>query len=319
MSVYTVVDETQLIAFLSDYTVGTLHSFEGISAGIENTNYFVNTQKDGQIQRFVLTIFEHHSFAELPYFLDIMAFMAEHQIPTAHPIANQQGEYLQALYGKPAALVERLQGQGVEQPSVVQCGVMGEQLARFHNAGQGYQAQRHNDRDLEWMDATFELITPFLPQDEVELIATELAFQADICWETLPQGVIHADLFCDNALFDGDQLSGIIDLYYACNAALLYDLAVMVNDWCRINSSNPADIEFDEQKQTHMLNAYQAQRSLSPAEHQAWSAALRMAALRFFLSRLKDKHMPREGEMTQIKDPNVFKAVLLLRRQGSAV
>ena len=306
MSVYTVINRPELETFLQDYTVGELQSFEGISAGIENTNYFVNTT-DGQ---FVLTIFEHHSFDELPYFLNIMAFMAEHRIPTAHPIATQQGDYLQAIQGKPAALVQRLKGSGVEHPSETQCAVMGEQMARFHLAGQDYQQYRANDRDVDWMEATFELLKPQLDAETRQMIADELAFQKQQPWQDLPQGVIHADLFCDNALFDGDTLTGIIDLYYACNAALLYDLAVMVNDWCR----NP-DCSFDTQKIDKMVHAYQSQRPLNEAEKQAWPAALRLAALRFWLSRLKDKILPREGEMTQIKDPDVFKAVLSYHQQ----
>lgn len=315
MSVYTVVEQNQLIRFLEDYDVGTLQSFEGISAGIENTNYFVNTQKDGQLNQFVLTIFEHHSFDELPYFLNIMAFMAEHKIPTAHPMPTKTDGYLKALCGKPAALVERLTGGGVDHPSLVQCGVMGEQLASFHQAGMEYDQVRDNDRGIDWMQATYQEIGSHLSDEERELIESELAYQAKIDWAHLPQGVIHADLFCDNALFDGDKLTGIIDLYYACNAPLLYDLAVMVNDWCRINTENPAEIHFDQNKIDTMVAAYQTQRALTEAEQHAWPAALRLAALRFLLSRLKDKCMPREGEMTQIKDPDVFKQVLLIHQK----
>ncbi len=310
MSVYTVIERPELEEFLTDYQVGSLESFEGISAGIENTNYFVNTT-GGQ---FVLTIFEHHTFEELPYFLNIMAFMAEHQIPTAHPIQTLSNGYLKEIQGKPAALVQRLRGRGVEHPTVAQCTVMGEQMARFHLAGQDYAQYRANDRDLDWMQATFELLQDKLNPGDAQQIAQELDFQRQIDWKALPQGVIHADLFCDNALFDGDELSGIIDLYYACNAALLYDLAVMVNDWCR----NP-DLSFDETKIQKMVAAYQQQRPLNEAEKQAWPAALRLAALRFWLSRLKDKILPREGEMTQIKDPVVFKKVLSYHQQYTQV
>ena len=314
MSVYTVVEEHQLVAFLEDYDVGTLESFTGISAGIENTNYFVNTTKHGQLEQFVLTIFEHHTFEELPYFLNIMAFMAEHNIPTAHPMPTHSNGYLKELCGKPAALVERLVGNTVEDPSIEQCGVMGGQLARFHIAGQHYEGTRENDRDLNWMQNTYAEIKSHLADDERKLIESEFVFQAQTDWAELPKGVIHADLFCDNAMFNGDALTGIIDLYYACNSTLLYDLAVMVNDWCRVHADNPAQIEFDQKRIDAMLSAYQTQRSLTEQEQIAWPAALRLAALRFFLSRLKDKHIPREGEITQIKDPEVFKRVLQLHQ-----
>lgn len=316
MSVYTVVDENDLAEFLQDYNVGELESFQGISAGIENTNYFVNTQKGETHHQFVLTIFEHHRFDELPYFLNIMAFMAEHKIPTAHPLASKSGSYLKELKGKPAALVERLKGGGVESPNLEQCSVMGEYLAKFHLAGADFGEHRDNDRNLNWMRQTFEQIHPLLPEDERELISSELSYQQGIDWQHLPSGVIHADLFCDNALFVDNQLSGIIDLYYACNTSFLYDLAVMVNDWCRNDSGNIEKIHFDTEKVEAMLAAYQKQRALTQDELSAWPAALRLAALRFFLSRLKDKHIPREGEMTQIKDPNVFKKILKIHQQS---
>lgn len=313
MSVYTNITEQELKQFLTQYDLGTLSSFEGISAGIENTNYFVDTSKG----RFVLTIFEHHSIDELGYFLNIMAFMAEHAIPTAHPEKTNDGHYLKMLKEKPAALVERLTGSTIETPSLSQVKVMGEQLAKFHLAGNDFAEQRENDRDLIWMKKTYQSIVCWLPADEIQLLAQELEYQTTIDWTSLPQGVIHADLFCDNALFDGDKLSGIIDLYYACNATLLYDLAVMVNDWCReqVNgSTDEMDFEFNAEKVASMLTAYQQIRPLTEKENNAWQAALRLAALRFFLSRLKDKYSPREGEMTQIKNPNVYKKILKIHQ-----
>ncbi|BBP42279.1 homoserine kinase [Thiosulfativibrio zosterae] len=305
MSVYTLINHSELEAFLAEYQQGDLVSFEGISAGIENTNYFVDTSAG----RFVLTIFEHHSFEELPYFLNIMAFMADHKIPTAHPKPNHKGAYLTELKGKPAALVERLVGSGVENPTQKQCEVMSEHLAKFHVAGQTFNGFRPNDRDLSWAQATYEVIRSHLPTDEQFLIESEISFQSQVDWSDLPKSVIHADLFCDNALFNGDELSGIIDLYYACNGAMLYDLAVMVNEWCRM-----PDLTLCPQKLQAAMVAYQAVRPLTLDEEAAWQAALRMGALRFFLSRLKDKHLPREGELTQIKDPNVFKTVLINHR-----
>jgi homoserine kinase type II len=306
MSVYTVINSAQLEAFLQDYDLGALLSFEGISAGIENTNYFVDTEQG----RFVLTIFEHHSAKELGYFLNIMAFMAEHEIPTAHPIADKQGHYLKTLMNKPAALVERLVGKTLEHPDLAHCEVMGAELARFHLAGQDFGFYRPNDRGLDWAQQQVALLGARIePADQV-LLGNELAFQSTIDWGHLPQSVIHADLFTDNALFDGLRLSGIIDLYYACHGACLYDLAVMVNDWCRL-----ADHTLDQEKVTAMVRAYERVRPLNADEQQAWSAALRMAALRFWLSRLKDKLIPREGEMTMIKDPDVFKTLLKFHRQ----
>jgi len=307
MSVYTTITADELKQFLTRYDLGALRGFEGISEGIENTNYFVDTD----VGRYVLTIFEQHSFDELPYFLNIMAFMAEHDIPTAHPIADKLGNYLNRLHDKPAALVQRLNGRGVEKPTVRQCAVMGETLARFHLAGRDFDGYRANDRDLEWAQRTFDEIESLIDADDRALLADELAWQAQQDWAHLPQGVIHADLFTDNALFDGDALAGIIDLYYACNAPWLYDLAVMVNDWARHE-----DNRYDLARVRAIMQAYQAVRPLTELERVEWPAAQRMAALRFWLSRLKDKVLPREGELTTIKDPDVFKAVLLHHRDN---
>lgn len=306
MSVYTTIDRPTLEAFLERYDVGRLKQFEGISEGIENTNYFVDTETG----RYVLTIFEQHRFEELPYFLNIMAFMAEHDIPTAHPVADREGNYLNRLHDKPAALVQRLNGRGVAQPTARQCAVMGETLARFHLAGREFDGYRANDRDLGWARRTFSEIASHLDEATRALIEDELAWQAQQDWTHLPQGVIHADLFTDNALFDGETLAGIIDLYYACNAPWLYDLAVMVNDWARTE-----DNAYDLTRVRAIMQAYQGVRPLSELEQEAWPAAQRMAALRFWLSRLKDKVLPRAGELTTIKDPDVFRAVLLHHRE----
>jgi len=313
VSVYTNITENELKDFLTQYNLGTLTSFEGISAGIENTNYFVDTTKG----RFVLTIFEHHQLDELGYFLNIMAFMAEHNIPTAHPEKTNDGDYLKILKNKPAALVERLTGSGVDLPSLTQVKVMGEQLAKFHLAGNDFDQHRDNDRGLDWMKNTLQSISKQLTPTEFALANQEIEYQSTINWSSLPQGVIHADLFCDNALFDGDKLSGIIDLYYACNSCLLYDLAVMVNDWCREpmqDNDDEMNFTFNADKVASILEAYQRIRPLTDAENQNWQAALRLASLRFFLSRLKDKHSPREGEMTQIKNPAVYKKILQIHQ-----
>lgn len=314
MSVYTIINQNELENFLTQYNLGNLKSFTGISAGIENTNYFVDTTKGS----FVLTIFEHHTIDELDYFLQIMAFMADHKIPTATPQKTKNNKILTILKGKPAALVNKLAGSMVEQPTKIQVKVIGQQIAKFHLAGQEFDGYRANDRDLNWITNTFNLLKEHLPIDEIDLISDEIQYQQQVDWQQLPQGIIHADLFCDNALFDGNKISGIIDLYYACNSTLLYDLAVMVNDWCRIQTdgNDEMSFEFDTDKIVTMLGAYQQVRPLTSKEKQSWQAILRLASLRFLLSRLQYKHLPRTGEITQIKNPDVYKKILLIHRGG---
>jgi homoserine kinase type II len=304
MSVYTPVSEEQLTTFLGHYDLGELIDFEGISAGIENTNYFVTTSRD----RLVLTLFESHSHDELVYFLDLMAHLAEHQVPSAHPIPDDQGAYLRTLNDKPAALVKRLRGRHIEQPNLAQCTALGRELAQLHVAGQSFSGHRDNDRGPRWWRQTSKALAGHLDEAEQAMLDRELAFQSEHRTDDLPRGVIHADLFRDNALFDGDQLTGIIDFYYACNDVLLYDVGVTINDWCSL-----ADGGVDNMKASALLHAYQQVRPIDAAELAAWPVMLRAGALRFWLSRLHDLHFPREGEMTHTKDPDVFKCILQQR------
>lgn len=344
MSVYTRIERNELEEFLHHYPLGTLVSFEGIRAGIENTNYFVTTTYTSpgvlpaspcmeghgvlgigntsacapQEAQFVLTVFEQLKYDELPYFINLMAFFAERGIPSAHPLADHQQHYLRVLHGKPAALVQRLSGAGMEHPNPAQCRALGNALGCMHMVGQAYPLHRANARGLQWCQNTMNTLLPRLTAHDAALLQDEvrfqMAFHATPAINTLPRGVIHADLFRDNALFVGDTLTGIIDFYYACNDVLLYDVAVTVNDWC----SQP-DGALDTTLTLALLQAYQQQRPFSPAEYDAWPVMLRAAALRFWLSRLHDLHFPRAGEITHIKDPEVFKRMLIHRKDHAAL
>mgnify|MGYP001012704940 CR=1 FL=1 len=301
MSVYTRVERDDLETFLARFDTGALIDYEGIRAGIENTNYFVDTEGG----RYVLTLFESLGDEELPFFLGLMAHLAERGVPTAHPLANLQGDYLEHLKGKPAALVCRLTGRSVDHPLPGHCQAIGESLARMHNAGGDYAGQRDNDRGPHWWQRTSQLLDGHLDPAQRRLLDDELAFQHAHRDDRLPRGIVHADLFRDNALFEGERLTGIIDLYYACRDVLLYDVAVTVNDWCSQTGG-----ELDTERAAALLAAYARVRPFTEAEHAAWPVMLRAAALRFWLSRLKDQHFPREGELTHIKDPGEFRRIL---------
>lgn len=307
MSVFTPVSRPQLEEFLTSYNCGELESFEGISAGIENTNYFVTTT-GGQ---YVLTIFESLTRQELPYFLDLMAHCAEHGIPSAHPVADHHHGYLRSLAGKPAALVQRLRGRSVELAEPVHCQAVGHGLAQLHQAGRTFAQQRANDRGPQWCRQMQRKLAGKLSADDARLLQDEMDYQAQFRNVELPRGVIHADLFRDNVLFVGPELTGMIDFYYACNDVWLYDLAVTANDWCSDNEQGVLDAE----RLQPLLSAYHRGRPLDNEEKQAWPLMLRAAALRFWLSRLHDLHFQREGEITHIKDPDEFQRILLDRRQ----
>lgn len=307
MSVYTRVERGELIEFLRDYPLGELTDFTGIKDGIENTNYFVSTERG----RFVLTLFETMGAHELPYFLDLMAFLAKHQVPCPEPIKCHRGRYLRSLRGKPAALVRKLEGANVQSPNSAQCAAVGAALGHLHRTGLGFTGRRDNCRGPVWWNSTAQRVLTQLVEEDAALLHQELRFQSLHRVDHLPRGVIHADLFRDNVLFLGDRLTGIIDFYYACNDVLLYDVAITVNDWC----SEP-DGSLNNACLKNLLSAYQTQRSLESHERPDWPVMLRAAALRFWLSRLQDMHFPRSGEITHIKNPEVFKRILLDRQRA---
>ncbi len=301
MSVYTNVLPHELNEFLQHYSLGQLQQFAGISDGIENTNYFVTTS-GGQ---YVLTLFEEFSMEELPYFLELMAFLTQANVPTAHPVKDNHGHYLRVLNGKPAALVKRLNGASIDIPNETQCRAIGTCMARMHVASRAFKLERHATRGRAWCEQTAARLMPTLNQAEQTLLQQELAYHETTKLNGLPTSVIHADLFRDNALFIGDELTGMIDFYYAHNGFSIYDLAVTINDWCV-----HGDTECNKKNAAAILQAYQVVRPITQHEREAWQTVLRAAALRFWLSRLQDKHFPRNGEMTHTKDPDVFKRIV---------
>ena len=304
MSVYTPVSAAELDTFLHEYPVGALTEYTGISAGVENSNFFVTTSTG----EYVLTLFEHHTPAELHYFLALLQHWAEAGIPVARPLANHAGQLLGHLNGKPAALVARLPGHHLEHPSPPQCAEMGAMLARMHLAGHGFPPQRPPDRGHEWRMHTAATLLPRLNAADAALLQAEIAFQQTIPFTQLPAGAIHADLFRDNVLFHKSHLSGILDVYFACVDSWLYDLAIVVNDWC----CHP-DGSLDSPRLQACLSAYQTVRPWSVVEQEYWPAVLRAAALRFWLSRLDAQLNPRDGDMILQKDPTEFRDKLVQR------
>jgi homoserine kinase type II len=305
MAVFTSVSDDELTRWLQAYAIGSLVGFEGIATGIENTNFFVTTTRG----RYVLTLFEKLSRAELPYYLNLMAHLARHGIPSPAPIADHQNRLLGELNGKPAAIVTRLAGKSEMQPAASHCAAVGSMLAHMHLAGQSFDMRMENPRGPKWWRATAPQVRPFLDQAQSRLLEQELVFQAQHRQQQLPRGVVHADLFRDNVLFARGEIAGVFDFYFAGDDVLLFDLAVVANDWCVDDVG-----ELDADRTRALLTAYHAVRPLGAEEHAAWPLLLRSAALRFWLSRLYDLHVPRPGEIIHPHDPERFRRILELRR-----
>jgi len=307
MSVFTTVTPEQLSAWLKNYSIGVLTDLRGILSGIENTNYFVTTSHG----RFVLTLFEKLKPAELPFYLDLMAHLSNHGIPCPKPIANLQNQFLGELNGKPATIVTFLEGAPVLDPTPEHCARVGEVLAEMHLAGQTYRAELENLRGPKWWTACAPEIYPFLTAEDMELLKSEIRFQAQHRHDALPRSVIHADLFRDNVLFHDTTVGGFIDFYFACVDVLIYDVAITVNDWC-----TTPECTLDPARARALLQAYRAVRDFTAAEREAWPVMLRAGALRFWVSRLYDYHLPRPGTLTHRHDPERFRRILLAHVDG---
>ena len=309
MSVFTKVSLAELAVWLKNYALGSPIELQGIAAGIENTNYFVTTSQG----RFVLTLFERLTEGELHFYLDLMAHLARHGIPCPSPIANQNNELLGHLNGKPATMVTCLPGKPVTAPAPAHCAQIGATLAAMHLAGQSFKGAIENPRGPAWWHFAAPKVAPFLDERRRDLLESELAYQSRQSPGALPRGPVHADLFRDNALWEDrsevSKLGGIIDFYFAGVDALLFDVAVTVNDWCA-----DAGGEIHPERATALLGAYRELRQFTREEQAAWPAMLRAAALRFWLSRLYDFYLPRPGELTHAHDPEHFRRILELRR-----
>lgn len=314
MAVFTPVHAADLQPWLDQFALGTLQGLEGISSGIENTNYFVDTDRG----RYVLTVFEKLTAQELPFYLGLMDHLAQRGIPCPSPARTTTGALFLPLQGKPASVVSRLPGRSVLEPGVAHCAAIGAMTARLHLAAADYPPTHDNPRGPHWWTVTAPQVLPFLPADEQAMLADELLEQQRHRSDPLPRGVVHADLFRDNVLFEegagpdgGPSVGGVFDFYFAGADAWLFDLAVVVNDW----GIDPQAVHHPERCQA-LLDAYQAVRPLTAAEKAAWPVLLRAAALRFWLSRLYDLHLPRAGELITPHDPARFRDVLRLHRAG---
>ncbi|KQZ40008.1 homoserine kinase [Duganella sp. Root1480D1] len=309
MAVFTPVSLEDVGHWIKQFPLGKAVALKGIASGIENSNFFLTTERG----EFVLTIFENLTFEQLPFYLQLMRHLAEHGVLVPAPVPNDQGELCVPLHGKPAAIVSKLEGKPQMAPQPVHCAAVGAMLARLHLAGQDFALQQPNLRGLPWWREATAAVLPHLALEQAHLLHDEMKFQealhASADYHTLQRGPVHADLFRDNVMFDGERLTGFFDFYFAGCDSWLFDVAVTVNDWC-IDLATGA---LDEARVRAMLDAYHAVRPFTAAEHSLWPALLRAGALRFWISRLYDFYLPRAAEMLTPHDPTHFERILRTR------
>lgn len=312
MAVFTPVTGDQLRLWLRDFRLGEFVRLEGIASGIENSNFFLDTTEG----RFVLTIFERLGASQLPFYIALMSHLAERGIACPRPIADREGGKLKVLQGKPAAIVTCLPGQAQTQPTVQQCAAVGEHLAAMHLAASEYAGDQPNLRGLAWWHQVVPQLEAHVDPAQWRMLVDELhaqdRFHASPRYASLPRSAVHADLFRDNVLFDGDQLGGVIDFYFAGVDTWIFDLAVVCNDWCIDDATghwNPGRLQA-------LLGGYCCFRQPTALEAECWGEALRAAGLRFWVSRLFDLHLPRDAALLVPKDPQHFERVLRARREA---
>jgi homoserine kinase type II len=315
MAVFTALTEFEVERLLQQYSLGHLRALQGISSGIENSNFFL-TAEAGE---FVLTVFERLTFAQLPFYLELMQHLARRDLPVPAPRETRAGTLMAEARGKPVAIVDRLPGRWVAAPSATQCATMGDLLARMHLAASDFPRFQPNLRGIGWWKDALAQLEPKLPDPIFHELAEEVIFQDSFfrssAFEECPSGPIHADLFRDNVLWEDNRIGGVIDFYFAGCSLWLYDLAVVVNDWC----VDLATAEFDPPRARALLDAYHAVRPLTALERECWRTALRAAALRFWISRLYDLHLPRDAHTLTPHDPTRFEITLRKRRAGTAL
>jgi len=313
MAVFTPVTGDQLRPWLRGFQLGELLHLEGIASGIENSNFFLDTTAGS----FVLTIFERLGASQLPFYLDLMAHLAARGIACPRPIPDRAGRMLGWLLGKPAAIVTRLPGQALPQPGPQQCAAIGEHLAAMHLAARDFSGNQPNLRGLRWWHEVIPQLQHHVSRAQWRMLDDELrrqdSFQQSASHAQLPRSAVHADLFRDNVLFDGERLGGVIDFYFAGVDTWIFDLAVTCNDWCVEESSG----RWHQERLQALLDAYCSHRQPSRLEAQSWSQALRAAALRFWVSRLFDVHLPRTAALLLPKDPQQFERVLRARSHAA--
>jgi homoserine kinase type II len=318
MAVHTVLEQAELAAWVDRLGLGRLQRALGVSAGIENSTYFLTIAGvDGHASEYVLTIAEKQNHQAVEFITRLTQTLAAQGLPVPPPVSDPAGATVFTLRGKPALLVPRVDGIHPGEPNASQCAAVGAALGALHRTTLASPLRHASHRDLAWVAATAQQLLPRLAGDDATLLAGELArFRRLQAIPGLPQAVIHGDLFRDNTLFQGDRLAAIIDFFMAGDGYLLLDLAIAVNDWCSL-----PDGALDLNRAGPLLTGYERARPLTTDERDCWPDFLCLAATRFWVSRLQEQLFPGQrptGAIVTAKDPEPYRLMLLHRRTAAS-
>jgi homoserine kinase type II len=309
MAVYTDITDEELARLLADFDLGQALSLKGIAEGVENSNFLLETERG----RFFLTVYERRVRADdLPFFLELLRWLAERGFPSARPVQDRSGELLKTVRGKPCAIVSFLSGLSVRRPTAAHCREAGAGLAALHLAAEGFPLSRTNDLGQAAWAPLFEGLAGAaegLKSGLAKTISSDLELLARRWPRNLPEGVIHADYFPDNVFFAGGKFAGAIDFYFACVDAFAYDIAVALNAWCF-----EPDGSFNITSARQLVAGYESRRALSDIERSALPVLAHGAAMRFFLTRLHDWGATPVGALVRPKDPLEYERKLAVHR-----
>ncbi|MCC7516918.1 MAG: homoserine kinase [Pseudomonadales bacterium] len=302
MAFYTALDDRELQLLLQRYGISNLTTCTGASDGIENSTYFLQSGE----QQWILTLFEEITADELPFFVRLMNWLFERDLPVAHALTDNHGAIIHTLSGKPALLFPRLSGKHPRNMTLAQCRAIGEFLGRMHALSEQYPERRANHRGTAWLQHALQRLSGYMTAAQQAVLQSQIANAIFLRELGLPAGLIHGDLFHDNALFDGDQLCGVIDFYNACTDMLALDLAIVINDWCALPEGG-----LDMERYRVIVAAYTQYRPLTAAEQQHWQAVLQLAATRFWVSRLLSEKLPARPDVQHAHKPSTEYAARL--------
>ena len=304
MSVYTNLSTKDVSLLLSKYSIGTLKSFQGISDGITNTNFFLNTSKG----KYIITIFEDITEIKVEKYLKLMNFFSINNMCCPEIMFTKSGNIFSTVKSKPCSIMEKLSGKTINTTNVSLCKSIGTVIGIFHTTGSKYSAKISNSRDVKWVERNIAKIKNHISKEQLDILNYSSKVFRKVFEMKLPNGMIHSDLFRDNVLARGNRVTGIIDYYYSFNGPLIYELAVIINDWC-VNKDGSINL----MKYNSFLDSYNLERKLIAVEKKQMNNAMIAAGLRFYLSRLVDMIFPKVGEITHIKDPSAFEAIIKKR------